>query len=147
MSEAISNKELINVMGLSTLLFYVSLKKLKTRIPTHAKRPMMILLPPSLSFLSLTLEQNTPTKMTLSKLQLFTITTAGNEAYTTAWLYVNILKLTTRPQTIALVQGIGRDYVASFELPDVEQGLIMYLYPSPMMVANSCGNIVKMIAS
>ncbi len=73
-------------MGLSTLLCYVSLKKLKTKIPKHAKIPIIILFPPNLSFLSFTLEQNTPTKITLSKLQLFTITTAGNEAYTTAWL-------------------------------------------------------------
>jgi len=73
----------------------------------HARIPIIILFPPSFSFLSLTREQNTPTKITLSKLQLFTITTAGNEAYTTAWLYVYILKLITRPQTIALVHGIG----------------------------------------
>lgn len=71
---------------------------------------MMILLFFSFSFLSLTLEQKTPTNITLNKLQLFTITTAGNEAYTTAWLYVYMLKLTTRPQTIALVQGISRFY-------------------------------------
>lgn len=55
-------------------------------MPKQAQSPMSILFFPSLSFLSLTLEQKTPTKMTLSKLQLFTITTAGNEAYTTAWL-------------------------------------------------------------
>lgn len=71
---------------------------------------MMILLFFSFSFLSLTLEQKTPTNITLNKLQLFTITTAGNEAYTTAWLYVYMLKLTTRPQTIALVHGIPRFY-------------------------------------
>lgn len=55
-------------------------------MPTHANKPMIILLVPSLSFLSLTREQKTPTKMTLNKLQLLTMTTAGNEAYTTAWL-------------------------------------------------------------
>lgn len=71
---------------------------------------MMILLFFNFSFLSFTLEQKTPTKITLNKLQLFTITTAGNEAYTTAWLYVYMLKLTTIPQTIALVHGIPRFY-------------------------------------
>lgn len=71
---------------------------------------MIILLFFNFSFLSLTLEQKTPTNITLNKLQLFTITTAGNEAYTTAWLYVYMLKLTTRPQTIAFVQGISRFY-------------------------------------
>ena len=55
-------------------------------MPKQAQSPMSILFFLSFSFLSLTLEQKTPTKMTLSKLQLFTITTAGNDAYTTAWL-------------------------------------------------------------
>ena len=76
----------MRVMGLSTESCSVSLKKLKTRIPTHAQRPMRILFFPSLSLESLTLEQKTPTIMTLSKLQLLTMTTAGKEAYTTAWL-------------------------------------------------------------
>lgn len=109
--EATNNNELIKVMGLSAPPFSAVLKRLKTNIPMQARSPIMILFPPSFNFLSLTREQNTPTKMTLSKLQLFTITTAGNEAYTTAWLYVYMLKFTTKPQTMALVQGIGRDYV------------------------------------
>jgi len=68
------------VIGLSTLLASVDLKKLNTKIPTQANKPIIILLFFNFSFLSLTLEQKTPTKITLNKLQLFTITTAGNEA-------------------------------------------------------------------
>ena len=76
----------------------------------HARSPMTILLLLSFNFLSLTLEQNTPTKITLKRLQLLTITTAGNDAYTTAWLYVYMLKLTTKPHIIALVHGMDRFY-------------------------------------
>jgi hypothetical protein len=50
------------------------------KIPRQAKIPITILFFPIFSFLSFTLEQNTPTKITLRRLQLFTITTAGNEA-------------------------------------------------------------------
>lgn len=82
----------------------------------HATIPIMILLLFNLTLLSLTLEQKTPTMITLNRLQLLTITTAGNEAYTTAMLYVNILKLTTRPQTSAFFQGIDFFYDLKFEL-------------------------------
>jgi|688.fasta_scaffold379181_1 hypothetical protein len=49
-------------------------------IPKQAINPIIILVFPIFNFLSLTLEQNTPTKMTLKRLQLLTITTAGKEA-------------------------------------------------------------------
>lgn len=68
------------MIGRSTESCSVYLKKLKTRIPTQAQRPMRILFFPSLSLESLTREQKTPTIMTLSRLQLLTMTTAGNEA-------------------------------------------------------------------
>lgn len=80
-------------------------------IPTHANNPMNSLFPLSFRFLSLTLEQKTPTNITLSKLQLFTITTAGKEAYTTAWLYVYILKFTSNPHISAFFHGIYFFYV------------------------------------
>ncbi len=51
------------------------------KIPTQANIPIMILLLRSFNDLSLTLEQKTPTRITLNKLQLFTITAAGNDAY------------------------------------------------------------------
>lgn len=57
-----------------------------------------------------------------------------------------ILKLTTNPQTIAFVHGIGRDYVEIFEFL-LEIGETMYLNTKPMKVANNCGNMVKMMAS
>jgi hypothetical protein len=55
-------------------------------IPKQATIPMIILLLFNFTVLSLTRVQKTPTIITLSKLQLFTITTAGNDAYTTARL-------------------------------------------------------------
>ena len=85
--------------------------------------------------------------MTLNKLQLFTMTTAGKDAYTTAWLYVYILKLTTKPQTIALFQGIARDYLMPFKFDEGSAGLRMYLYARPIIVATSWGKMVKIIAS
>jgi len=59
---------------------YCFLKKLNRIIPQVATRPINILLCVSLSFESLTLEKNTPTIITESKLQDLAITTAGKEA-------------------------------------------------------------------
>lgn len=84
--EATKITEPNNWIGLSTLSFYDFLKKLNINIPKHANNPINSLFFLSFKFLSLTLEQKTPTNITLNKLQLFTITTAGKDAYTTAWL-------------------------------------------------------------
>jgi hypothetical protein len=47
---------------------------------------------------------------------------------------------------MAFVQGIGRECMEAFEFWE-EKGEIMYLNPRPIRVANSCGNIVKMMGS
>ena len=50
---------------------------LNIAIPSVTNTPMTIFLSPSLSFLSLTLEQHTPTKMTERMLQDLNIITTG----------------------------------------------------------------------
>lgn len=47
---------------------------------------------------------------------------------------------------MAFVQGMGRDCYALGSFCCEDSRLIMCLYISPMMVAHSCGNIVKIMA-
>ena len=74
----------IGLFWLSRLLL---LAKLNKNIPVQAIKPTNNFYFPNWSFLSLTLEQATPTITTDSKLQDFTITTAGKEVEIIALLY------------------------------------------------------------
>ena len=84
--------------GLSLPFYSFSLKKLNKTMPMVATTPIPRFLYVSLSLESLTLEQKTPTMMTESRLQDLAITMAGNEASTTAILYVATLRLIMAPQ-------------------------------------------------
>ena len=85
---------------------YESLNKLNKIMPIVTTIPIHILLLPSFSSLSFTLEQNIPTKITESKLQDLTITTAGKEAVMAALLYVHILRLITALHASDFLAGI-----------------------------------------
>jgi|LakMenEpi03Aug12_release.lakeMendotaPanAssembly.Ray.scaffolds.fasta_scaffold877572_1 hypothetical protein len=76
-------------------------------MPIVTTIPIHILLLPSFSSLSFTLEQKIPTKITESRLQDLTITTAGKEAVMTALLYVHILRLITALHASDFLAGIS----------------------------------------
>jgi len=118
-------------IGLSDSLSSFCLKKLKNRIPIVAKIPMKILSLVNFKFLSFTLEQNTPTMITESKLQDFAITTAGNDAYITASLYVRPHKLITKLHCKHFFHGMWTDSFWN------------KIHIFPTIIAKSCGNIVK----
>jgi len=104
--ETKSSKQLIKVKGLSAPP-YESLKILNKIMPIVTTIPIHILLLPSFSSLSFTLEQKIPTKITESRLQDLTITTAGKEAVMTALLYVHILRLITALHASDFLAGIS----------------------------------------
>lgn len=62
---------------------------------------------PSFSYLSLTREQKMPTRMTESRLQDLTMTTAGKEAVMTALLYVHMFRLITALQANDFLAGMS----------------------------------------
>ena len=76
-------------------------------MPIVTTIPIHILLIPSFNSLSFTLEQKMPTKITESRLQDLTITTAGKEAVMTALLYVHILRLIIALHASEFLTGIS----------------------------------------
>lgn len=93
------------------------------------------MLVPSLRFLSLTREQKTPTKITESRLQDFTMTDAENEENTIALLYVHIFRVIIALQIKDFLNGICTpSYLASF---------LKFSMDRPIREATSGGNRVK----
>lgn len=97
------------------------------------------MLVPSLRFLSLTREQKTPTRITESKLQDFTMTDAENEEKTIALLYVHILRVIMALQI--------KDFLSGICTPSYLPSFLKFNMDRPIIEATSGGNRVNTIGA